>query len=44
MLLQPYVENAVKHGLLHKREKELTIDIERIFDSLKITIDDNGIW
>ena len=44
MLLQPYVENAVKHGLLHKKgEKKLTIDFERIFDSLKITIDDNGI-
>ena len=44
MLLQPYVENAVKHGLLHKKgEKRLTIDFERIFDSLKITIDDNGI-
>lgn len=44
MLLQPYVENAVKHGLLHKKgEKKLTIDFERVFDSLKITIDDNGI-
>lgn len=44
MLLQPYVENAVKHGLLHKKgEKKITIDIERIFDSLKITVDDNGI-
>ena len=44
MLLQPYVENAVKHGLLHKKgEKKLTIDFERILDSLKITIDDNGI-
>jgi hypothetical protein len=44
MLLQPYVENAVKHGLLHKKgEKKVTIDFERIFDSLKITIDDNGI-
>ena len=44
MLLQPYVENAVKHGLLHKKgEKKVTIDIERIFDSLKITVDDNGI-
>lgn len=44
MLLQPYVENAVKHGLLHKKgDKKLNIDFERIFDSLKITIDDNGI-
>lgn len=44
MLLQPYVENAVKHGLLHKKgEKKLTIDFGRILDSLKITIDDNGI-
>ena len=44
MLLQPFVENAIKHGLLHKKgEKKLNIDFERLFDTLKITIDDNGI-
>lgn len=44
MLLQPYVENAVKHGLLHKKEeKYLEINFEKENDDLKITIEDNGI-
>ncbi len=45
MLLQPYVENAIKHGLLHKEEglRELEIDFAKLGDSLKCTIEDNGI-
>lgn len=44
MLLQPYVENAIKHGLLHKQgKKELYISFEKTNDILIITIDDNGI-
>ncbi|QYS87676.1 histidine kinase [Flavobacterium oreochromis] len=44
MLLQPYVENAVKHGLLHKPgRKELQIHFTLQNNSLKILIDDNGI-
>lgn len=44
MLLQPYVENAIKHGLLHsKQEKILTIDFEKQAQDLVIYIDDNGI-
>jgi sensor histidine kinase YesM len=44
MLLQPYIENAVKHGLLHKSgEKILIISFENTNDTLKISIDDNGI-
>jgi Histidine kinase/Two component regulator propeller len=44
LLLQPYIENAVKHGLLHKKgEKKLNIIFERIASNLIITIDDNGI-
>ena len=44
MLLQPYVENAIKHGLLHKQgKKELHISFEKTNDIIKITIDDNGI-
>lgn len=44
MLLQPFVENAVKHGLLHKKDnKKVIIRFEKMADSLEITIDDNGI-
>ena len=47
MLVQPYVENAIKHGLLHKKEnRELHVSFKRSTDdSNKITcvIRDNGI-
>lgn len=44
LLLQPYVENSIKHGLLHKiGAKNLTISFEVKKDTLIITIKDNGI-
>ena len=44
MLLQPFVENAIKHGLLHQSgNKEVSIIFTTINDNLVITIDDNGI-
>lgn len=44
MFLQPFVENAVKHGLLHQtEEKKLIIHFEKLVDQIKISIDDNGI-
>lgn len=46
MLIQPYVENAIKHGLLHKQgEKKLTISfsIDNQEKYLTIEVDDNGI-
>lgn len=44
MIIQPYVENAVKHGLLHKKgSKQLTIHLSRSAIHLVIQIDDNGI-
>jgi ligand-binding sensor domain-containing protein len=45
LLIQPYVENAFKHGLRHKKgEKKLNIHV-RITDEsvLEISISDNGI-
>jgi sensor histidine kinase YesM/ligand-binding sensor domain-containing protein len=44
MIIQPYVENAIWHGLLHKEEKGkvvVFIDIED--NELHISIEDNGI-
>ena len=45
MLVQPYVENAIKHGLSHKEgDKKLKILFEEEGDQLlKVTIEDNGI-
>ena len=45
MLLQPYVENALWHGLMHKEgERKLIISFVKINeDMFRCTIDDNGI-
>ena len=45
MLLQPYVENAVWHGLRYKEGKGiLTIDFQQLdSETIKISITDNGI-
>lgn len=44
MLLQPNVENALKHGLAHKKEKgNLFIRIRTEHDYLIMEVEDNGI-
>ena len=44
MLIQPYVENAIKHGLLHKKsERKLWIKFIKERDCLMVIIDDNGV-
>jgi len=44
MIVQPYVENAIKHGLLHRKgHKHLSIQFRKDNGTLCITIDDNGI-
>ena len=44
MLIQPYVENAVKHGLLHKAgAKELRIEFKEVRGDLQCIIWDNGV-
>ncbi len=43
LLIQPFVENALVHGLLHKEgEKRLTIRFE-LREALICTVEDNGI-
>jgi hypothetical protein len=45
MLLQPFVENSINHGLVYKENNDgyLNIDFKRETDALICTIDDNGI-
>jgi LytS/YehU family sensor histidine kinase len=44
MLIQPYVENAVWHGLRYKEEKGfLLVHVTQKADELVVTVEDNGI-
>jgi LytS/YehU family sensor histidine kinase len=44
MIIQPFVENAVKHGLLPKQgDKMLLIRFNKKEDDLLVTVEDNGI-
>lgn len=44
LLIQPYVENAIKHGLLHKKEgRKLLVSVSQDRDILQCEVIDNGI-
>jgi LytS/YehU family sensor histidine kinase len=44
MLIQPYVENAIKHGLLHRKDNwTLLLQFVKKEAAIEITVDDNGI-
>jgi ligand-binding sensor domain-containing protein len=44
MLIQPYVENAIWHGLMNKKERgKIKIEIELKEDVLFCVIEDNGV-
>jgi len=45
MILQPYVENAIWHGLMHKQNGvgKLIVEIKNMGNVLQCTIEDNGI-
>ena len=44
LFIQPYVENALKHGLLHKKNnRKLLVDLKEQGGDLVVIIEDNGI-
>ncbi len=44
MLLQPYIENAIKHGLMNKEGKRiLELKIKHLNNFIEIIVEDNGI-
>lgn len=44
LIIQPFVENSIKHGLLHKRgKKELVIKFIRDDKYIVVIVDDNGV-
>ena len=44
MLIQPYVENAIWHGLMHRKAPgELLISVMRKGEKVEILIQDNGV-
>jgi ligand-binding sensor domain-containing protein len=44
MIIQPFIENAIWHGLLHKETTgQLAVSIERYGHGLQCIIEDNGI-
>jgi len=45
MILQPFIENSIRHGILHKQDEQGIIEIrfQQSEDSLTCSISDNGI-
>jgi sensor histidine kinase YesM len=44
MLIQPFIENAIKHGIAHSEKKcDLNLNINNEGDLILIAIEDNGI-
>jgi ligand-binding sensor domain-containing protein len=45
LIIQPYVENAILHGLKHRRDDQgkLSISIARSIDGIGYSIEDNGV-
>lgn len=45
MILQPYVENSVRHGIRYRNDNEglISIHINKDYDRLMLVVEDNGV-
>lgn len=45
LIIQPYVENAIVHGIAHSRDEQLELKVSAVLDgdNIKYTIEDNGV-
>jgi ligand-binding sensor domain-containing protein len=45
LIIQPFVENAILHGIKNKYENDgiLTVEIKRVNDKIQYTVTDNGV-
>lgn len=44
LLIQPFVENAIWHGLMHKKEKgKLSVRLSKDQQNLNVVVEDNGV-
>ncbi len=45
LLIQPYVENAIVHGIAHSKQKdlEISIDVKAMGEKIRYIVEDNGV-
>ncbi|MCP4178130.1 MAG: hypothetical protein GY756_10215, partial [bacterium] len=44
LLFQPFVENSIWHGLVHKEgDKQLTVELKEENDNIIVVVEDNGV-
>ena len=43
MVIQPFVENAIWHGILKERKGQISLSFKKIEDQIQIRLEDNGV-
>lgn len=44
LLIQPIIENSIKHGLKNNKSAKIIVECKKQDDNLNITVTDNGNW